>query len=98
MSGIMPFGVFVRANVAKLFLEGLVHISEISWEKVDNPGMHFKAGDKIDVKVIGVDEKSSRLNLSVKQLQADPWSKIAEEYPEGTKVKGTITRLALGRL
>ena len=94
VSGIMPFGVFVRANVAKLFLEGLVHISEISWEKVDNPGMHFKAGDKIDVKVIGVDEKSSRLNLSVKQLQADPWSKIAEEYPEGTKVKGTITRLA----
>lgn len=101
VSGIMPFGVFVRANLPagkagakQLFLEGLVHISEISWEKVDNPGAHFKAGDKIEVKVIGVDEKSSRLNLSVKQLQADPWSKIAVEYPEGTKVKGTITRLA----
>ena len=74
VSGIMPFGVFVRASVAAkkakkttedgdLFLEGLVHISEISWEKVDNPGVHFKTGDKIKVRVIGVDEKSARLNL-----------------------------------
>lgn len=107
VSGIMPFGVFVRASVATnkvpnsrkssepaLFLEGLVHISEISWEKVDNPGMHFKTGDKIKVKVIGVDEKSSRLNLSVKQLTDDPWKKTAEKYPEGSKVKGEITRLA----
>ena len=105
VSGIMPFGVFVRASVASkkskkdkedesLFLEGLVHISEISWEKVDNPGMHFKTGDKIKVKVIGVDEKSARLNLSVKQLSDDPWVKIAEKYPEGSKVKGEITRLA----
>lgn len=105
VSGIMPFGVFVRANIQmgktakgkqgeELFLEGLVHISEISWEKVDNPGVHYKTGDKIEVKVIGVDEKSSRLNLSVKQLQLDPWSKISKDYPEGTKVKGKITRLA----
>jgi small subunit ribosomal protein S1 len=104
VSGIMPFGVFIRANVkpksAKskkdegLFLEGLVHISEISWEKVDNPGEYFKTGDKIKVKVIGVDEKSSRLNLSVKQLLDDPWTKMAKEYPEGSKVKGEITKLA----
>lgn len=107
VSGIMPFGVFTRASIkakaskdkkAKkdegLFLEGLVHISEISWEKVDNPGEYFKTGDKIKVKVIGVDEKSSRLNLSVKQLQDDPWTKMAKEYPEGSKVKGEITKLA----
>jgi ribosomal protein S1 len=101
VSGIMPFGVFVRVNlpagkagVNKLFLEGLVHISEISWEKVDNPGSHFKTGDKLKVSVIGVDEKSARLNLSVKKLSDDPWKKMAEKYPEGTKVKGEITRLA----
>ncbi|MCX6816577.1 MAG: S1 RNA-binding domain-containing protein [Candidatus Beckwithbacteria bacterium] len=94
VSGIMPFGVFVRANIKKLFLEGLVHISEISWEKVDNPANFFKAGDKIKVKVIGVDAKSSRLNLSVKQLGDDPWLKMAEKYSEGTKVTGEITRLA----
>ena len=94
VSGIMPFGVFVRASIKKLFLEGLVHISEISWEKVDNPGLYFKAGDKVKVKVIGVEEKSARLNLSVKQLTPDPWQKIAQTYPEGTKVKGEITRIA----
>src|SRR3989338_2862146 len=106
VSGIMPFGVFVRANVPlkkkaktkqadkEVFLEGLVHISEISWEKVENPGNYFKTGDKIKVKVIGVDEKSARLNLSVKQLMADPWEKIAKDYPEGSKVKGEITRMA----
>jgi len=100
VSGIMPFGVFVRANVSakskkdELFLEGLVHISEISWEKVENPGSHYKAGDKIKVKVIGVDEKSARLNLSVKQLGDDPWEKITDKYSEGAKVKGEITKLA----
>jgi len=99
VSGIMPFGVFVRANVSakskkdELFLEGLVHISEISWEKVENPGSHYKAGDKIKVKVIGVDEKSARLNLSVKQLGDDPWEKITDKYSEGAKVKGEITKL-----
>lgn len=116
VSGIMPFGVFVRANVPvkkvaakgkatsakktkdkevkELFLEGLVHISEISWEKVDDPGNYFVTGNKIKVKVIGVDEKSSRLNLSVKQLMSDPWEEITKTYSEGTKVKGKITRLA----
>jgi len=107
VSGIMPFGVFVRANVPRklktkneklkieeLFLEGLVHISEISWEKVENPGTHFKTGDKIKVKVIGVDNQTSRLNLSVKQLSADPWKKMADKYPEGSKVSGKITKLA----
>ncbi len=95
VSGIMPFGVFVRASLKKdLFLEGLVHISEISWEKVENPGLHFKTGDKIKVKVIGVDNKTSRLNLSVKQLSDDPWKKMVDKYPEGSKVAGKITRLA----
>lgn len=95
VSGIMPFGVFVRASLKKdLFLEGLVHISEISWEKVENPGVHFKTGDKIKVKVIGVDNKTSRLNLSVKQLSDDPWKKMVDKYPEGSKVTGKITRLA----
>jgi len=105
VSGIMPFGVFVRADLpaeapAKagatkdLFLEGLVHISEISWEKVDNPANHYKVGDQVKVKVIGVDVKSTRLHLSVKQLLADPWLELVKKYPEGKKVKGRITRLA----
>lgn len=100
VSGIMPFGVFVRADVSDgakikdLFLEGLVHISEISWEKVDNPAHYYKVGDQLKVKVIGVDVKASRLHLSVKQLLPDPWLKLVEKFPEGKKVKGKITRLA----
>lgn len=100
VSGIMPFGVFVRADISNgakvkdLFLEGLVHISEISWEKVDNPAHYYKVGDSVKVKVIGVDIKSARLHLSVKQLLADPWLKLTKAYPEGKKVKGQITRLA----
>lgn len=100
VSGIMPFGIFVRADVADgqkvkdLFLEGLVHISEISWEKVDNPANHYKVGDQVKVKVIGVDVTSTRLHLSVKQLLSDPWTEMAKKYTEGKKVKGKITRLA----
>ena len=100
VSGIMPFGIFVRADISDdaktkdLFLEGLVHISEISWEKVDNPATHYKVGDQLKVKVIGVDVKSTRLHLSVKQLLADPWMELAKTYTEGKKVKGQITRLA----
>jgi small subunit ribosomal protein S1 len=104
VSGIMPFGVFVRADLpaaapakagmSPLFLEGLVHISEISWEKVDNPANHFKVGDKVKVKVIGIDAKTNRLHLSVKQLLPDPWLQLVEEFSEGKKVRGKISRLA----
>lgn len=100
VSGIMPFGIFVRADINNdkktkdLFLEGLVHISEISWEKVDNPANHYKVGDQVKVKVIGVDVKSTRLHLSIKQLLADPWLEMVKKYTEGKKVKGKITRLA----
>lgn len=100
VSGIMPFGIFVRADISDgrktkdLFLEGLVHISEISWEKVDNPANHYKVGDQVKVKVIGIDVKTARLHLSVKQLTPDPWLDLVKNYPEGKKVSGKIVRLA----
>lgn len=75
-------------------LEGLVHISEISWEKVNDPNDYFKLGDRIKVKVLGVDEAAGKLNLSVKQLSGDPWSTVETKYPIGAKVKGTVTRTA----
>ena len=75
-------------------LEGLVHISEISWEKVDDPRKFYKEGDKVKVKVLAIDKKSGRLNLSIKQLQADPWEEIEKKYPVDAKIKGEISRLA----
>ena len=96
VSGVMPFGCFVKISLpkSKITLEGLVHISEISWEKVEDPSKFYKQKDKVKVKVLGVDKKSGRLNLSIKQLLPDPWTKIEEKYPVDAKVKGKVVRLA----
>lgn len=99
VSGVMPFGIFVRVMLEpekadSPFLDGLVHISEISWEKVNDVAKLFKVGDMVDVQLIDVDEDSGKLNLSIKRLQEDPWKEIAKKYPTDTKTKGTITRLA----
>lgn len=90
VSGITPFGVFVVTND----LEGLVHISEISWEKVEDPKDYFKVGDKVKVKVIGIDQETGRLNLSVKQNTPDPWEKVEKKYKVGKKFKGEVASLA----
>jgi 4-hydroxy-3-methylbut-2-enyl diphosphate reductase len=100
VTGLMPFGLFVKVKVPPLVktrgtsLEGLVHISEISWEKVENPADLCKVGDKVKVKVLAVEEKSGKLNLSLKQLQPDPWENIEKKYPLDSHVKGEIVRLA----
>lgn len=97
ITAVMPFGFFVKIHVgkgkAKTFLEGLVHISEISWERVDNVAKFGKAGEKIKVKVLAIDKKSGKLNLSMKRLEADPWEKVEKDYPKEKKVKGKVTRL-----
>jgi small subunit ribosomal protein S1 len=101
VSGIMPFGVFIgvevplkdsKEGVGKV--EGLVHISEISWEKVNDPNDYFKLGDRVKVKVLGIDEDAGKLNLSVKQLSGDPWQTVESKYPVGAKVTGRVTRTA----
>ena len=100
VSGVMPFGLFVTVEVPVKdkkgevgHVEGLVHISEISWEKVNNPADYHKVGDEIDVRVLGVDDNTGKLNLSIKQLSDDPWQEIAESYPVGTTFTGTVSRV-----
>jgi ribosomal protein S1 len=75
-------------------VEGLVHISEISWEKVNDPNDYFRLGDQVKVRVLGVDEEAGKLNLSVKQLTQDPWADVVKRYPVGAKVTGKVTRTA----
>lgn len=98
VTGVLSFGAFVAVPVKSgegtLTVEGLVHISEISWEKVEDIHKYLKVGDKVEVKVLGVEEGTGKLNLSIKQLQDDPWSKVAEKYGAGTTVKGTVSRSA----
>lgn len=100
VTGLMSFGAFVGVevpvdkkgdDVGKV--EGLVHISEISWEKVDKIEEYVKIGNKVQVKVLGVEEGTGKLNLSIKQLKDDPWSAM-EKYKEGSKVKGVVSRVA----
>lgn len=105
VTGIMPFGAFVTVTVPldggkktkkkkdEGFgqVEGLVHISEISWEKVNDPNDYFTQGDRVKVKVLGID--NGKLNLSVKQLSDDPWKNILKKYEIGTTVKGKVTRV-----
>ncbi len=99
VSGVMHFGLFVTVEVPVEgsknvgHVEGLVHISEISWEKVTHPKDFNAVGDRIKVRVLGIDEKTGKLNLSIKQLSDDPWQSIADNYQVGTTVQGTVSRI-----
>ncbi len=103
VSGVMPFGVFVALMVPMTDaegktedgkVEGLAHISEISWEKVEDLTRLYKVGDTVKVKVLAIDSATGKLNLSIKQLSGDPWSTVAEKYPEGSVVSGVVSRIA----
>lgn len=100
VSGVMPFGLFVTVEVpvdqeskSVGYVEGLIHISEISWEKVNHPQDFHQVGDRVKVKVLGIDEKTGKLNLSIKQLSEDPWKNIAEKFPIGTTFSGVVSRI-----
>jgi len=87
VTGVVDFGVFVNVEG----IEGLIHISEISWERVNNPSDYVKVGDEIEAKIIAIDKE--RLSLSMKQLVADPWLSEVESLKKGSKVEGTVTRI-----
>ncbi|MCX6726855.1 MAG: S1 RNA-binding domain-containing protein [Candidatus Shapirobacteria bacterium] len=91
-----PFGVFVKIILEKkelkLNLEGLVHISEISWEKVEDVTHMFKSKDKINVKLIN--KTDGRLQFSIKRMTDDPWLKIEEKYPKEKECDGVVTKIA----
>lgn len=87
VTGVVDFGVFVNVEG----IEGLVHISEISWERVSNPADYVKVGETIEAKIIAIDK--DRLSLSMKQLSEDPWMKEADKFTKGDVVEGTITRI-----
>jgi small subunit ribosomal protein S1 len=87
VTGVVDFGVFVNVEG----IEGLVHISEISWERVNNPGDYVKVGQTIDAKIIAIDK--DRLSLSIKQLSEDPWMSEVDQFKKGDKVEGTVTRI-----
>ncbi len=87
VTGVVDFGAFVNVNG----IEGLIHISEISWDRVDNPSDYLKVGQSVEAKVIAIDK--DRLSLSLKQLREDPWVKEVAKYKVGDTVEGRVTRI-----
>jgi predicted RNA-binding protein with RPS1 domain len=70
-----------------------VHLSEISWERIEHPSEVLKVGQEVEVRVISVDHERKRIGLSIRQLEHDPWADRIEEYKEGQLIEGQITRL-----
>ena len=89
VSSIVEFGAFVDLGG----IDGLVHISELSWSHVNHPSEVVKVGDEVEVVVLDVDMNRERISLGLKQTTEDPWNKLVESYPEGAIVEGVVTKI-----
>jgi small subunit ribosomal protein S1 len=87
VTGVIDFGAFLSIDG----VEGLIHISEISWERVDDPRDYLKVGDKVKAKIIAIE--NDRLSLSLKQTTEDPWLEQVKGLKKGDEVEGKITRI-----
>src|SRR6266702_2858674 len=87
VTGVIDFGAFVNVDG----IEGLIHISEISWERVEDPRTYVKVGESIKAKIIAIDK--DRLSLSLKQMTEDPWLQEVKAFKKGDIVEGKITRI-----
>ncbi len=87
ITGVIDFGAFVNVDG----IEGLIHISEISWERVDNPRNYVKVGETVKAKIIAIDK--DRLSLSLKQMTEDPWLEQAKAFKIGDVIEGKVTRI-----
>ena len=85
---LVDFGAFVDLGG----IEGLLHISEISWGRIDHPEDVLEEGEEIEVKILGVDKDEKRISLGLKQIQPDPWEEFITEYEVGDVIKGNITK------
>jgi small subunit ribosomal protein S1 len=87
---IVDYGAFVELEEG---LEGLVHVSEMSWTKIRHPSQKLKVGDRAEIVVLGVEPENRRISLGLKQLEVNPWDIIEEKYPKGSKIKGIIKNI-----
>jgi small subunit ribosomal protein S1 len=88
---IMPYGAFVKLEAG---IEGLVHISEMSWVKrIADPKELVQIGDKVEVQVLNINHEKKEISLGMKQCQSNPWGEVAKKYPPGTVISGTVRNL-----
>ena len=91
VASVLAYGAFVDVGGG---IQGLLHVSEMGWSRVENPNDVVKPGDEITVKVLRVDDDGGKISLGLKQLQADPWSLMAGKYRVGQALTGRVTRVA----
>ncbi|MGD9506434.1 MAG: 30S ribosomal protein S1 [Syntrophobacteraceae bacterium] len=89
VKNVTDYGVFVDLGG----IDGLLHITDMSWGRVGHPSEMFQVGDKIQVMVLHFDRQNERVSLGLKQLVPDPWTQASEKYPVGTQVKGRVVSL-----
>src|SRR5262245_2364279 len=88
---VMSYGAFVKLEPG---IEGLVHISEMSWTKrINHPSELVAIGDQIEVQVLNINKEKQEISLGMKQVQPNPWDKVAERYPPGTVISGVVRNL-----
>ncbi len=86
---IAPFGVFIDLGG----IDGLVHKSELSWNKVNNPEAGYKVGEEVEAEVIDINHERGRISLSIRRLQPDPWHSTVADFKVGDVIDGTVTKL-----
>ncbi len=89
VKNITDYGVFVDLGG----IDGLLHVTDISWGRVGHPSKVYKVGDEIEVKVLSFDPEKEKVALSVKALKEDPWLNVEEKYPDGSKIRGKVVSL-----
>jgi len=89
ISNIVDFGAFVDLNG----IDGLIHISELSWSHVNHPSEILSIGDTVQVKVLDIDRDRQRISLGLKQTQEDPWQRVVDTYNVGDELEGTVTKV-----
>ena len=89
VTSLFPFGIFVRLHPG---VEGLVHISEISWQRIGHPSEVVKSGDEVEVTVLSINKEQGKLALSMRSLQKNPWQEVSEKYKVGDIVTGIVTK------
>ncbi|HET7568000.1 MAG TPA: 30S ribosomal protein S1 [Gaiellaceae bacterium] len=89
ISNIVDFGAFVDLDG----MDGLIHISELSWSHVNHPSEVLDIGQTVNVKVLDIDRERQRISLGLKQTQTDPWQQVLESYQQGDVVRGTVTKV-----
>jgi small subunit ribosomal protein S1 len=89
ISNIVDFGAFVDLDG----IDGLIHISELSWSHVNHPSELLDIGQEVSVKVLDIDRERQRISLGLKQTQTDPWQQVVETYGEGDVIEGRVTKV-----